>query len=64
MPTRNTILSIVPAPLLPAVSGGQKATYGLLNALGTLVKIVCITDTESSSENHTFVLYALIYRVF
>lgn len=60
MPDRSTILSIVPAPLLPAVSGGQKATYGLLDALGTKVKIVCITDTKSPADNHTFELKPLI----
>jgi len=60
MSAQSTILSIVPAPLLPAVSGGQKATYGLLDALGRIIKIVCITDTKSKNENHSFELKPLI----
>lgn len=58
--SQNIILSIVPAPLLPAVSGGQKATYGPLDALGKIANIVCVTDTKSTIENHTFELKPLI----
>lgn len=56
----SLILSIVPAPLMPAVSGGQKHTYGLLDALGKINKIICITDTKSSPEGLTFELRPLI----
>ncbi len=60
MPGQNIILSIVPAPLLPAFSGGQKGTYGPLDALGRIAKVICITDTKSGIENHTFELRPLI----
>jgi polysaccharide biosynthesis protein PslH len=56
------ILSIVPAPLLPAVSGGQKHTYGLLLALGKLCDLNCITDTQSEKDGHGFELKPLIYH--
>ncbi len=54
------ILSIVPAPLLPIVSGGQKATYLRLNEMGKTNDIVVITDTNSPTEGHNFTLKPLI----
>lgn len=56
----SPILSIVPAPLMPAVSGGQKHTYGLLDALGKRCALICITDTHSSSDGLSFTLKPLI----
>lgn len=60
----SPILSIVPAPLMPAVSGGQKHTYGLLDALGKIASLVCITDTKSSPEGLSFELRPLIPHNF
>jgi glycosyltransferase involved in cell wall biosynthesis len=54
------ILSIVPAPLLPLSSGGQKHTYGFLDALGRKIQLVCIADRNSSKEGHSFQLLPLI----
>lgn len=61
---KKKILSIVPAPLLPAVSGGQKATYGPLDALGKIANVVSITDTDSSTRGHTFKVKPLIKHNF
>lgn len=58
--TKKKILSVVPAPLLPAVSGGQKGTYGPLNALGKIANVISITDTKSTTKGHTFNLLPLI----
>lgn len=58
--SKKTILSIVPAPLLPAVSGGQKGTYGPLDALGKITNVISITDTNSDIEGHTFEIRPLI----
>lgn len=58
--TKKKILSIVPAPLLPAVSGGQKGTYGPLDALGKIADVISITDTNSTPKGHTFDLLPLI----
>ncbi len=54
------ILSIVPAPLFPPVSGGQKGTYGNLDALGRICRLVSITDTQSTPFGHSFELRPLI----
>ncbi|MBI9068080.1 MAG: glycosyltransferase family 4 protein [Salinivirgaceae bacterium] len=58
--TQTTILSIVPSPLIPPVSKGQKHTYGLLDALGEITKVVSITDTHSTTAGHSFELRPLI----
>ncbi len=58
--SKKTILSIVPAPLLPAISGGQKGTYGPLDALGKIANLISITDTKSDIEGHTFEIRPLI----
>ena len=44
------ILSIVPFPLLPLASGGQKKTYGLLVALGKKNNIKVITPVVETLE--------------
>jgi polysaccharide biosynthesis protein PslH len=54
------VLSIVPAPLYPAVSGGQKGTYGNLDAMGRIGRLVSITDTLSTPIGHSFELRPLI----
>lgn len=54
------ILSIVPSPLLPANSGGQKATYFRLSEMAKSVDITVITDTQSTTEGHNFRLKPLI----
>ena len=54
------VLSIVPAPLYPAVSGGQKGTYGNLDAMGRIARLVSITDTLSTPIGHSFELRPLI----
>ncbi len=58
--TKKPILSIVPAPLIPPVSGGQKHTYGMLDALGKEIEVISITDTHSSTMGHSFQLLPLI----
>lgn len=57
---KEPVLSIVPSPLIPPVTGGQKHTYGLLNALGKIATVVSITDSKSSTAGHTFDLQPLI----
>jgi len=57
---QKPILSIVPAPLIPPVSGGQKHTYGMLDALGKEIDVISITDTHSSTMGHSFQLLPLI----
>lgn len=54
------ILSIVPSPLLPANSGGQKCTYFRLNEMAKSVDITVITDTKSTTHGHHFKLKPLI----
>jgi polysaccharide biosynthesis protein PslH len=54
------VLSIVPAPLYPPVSGGQKGTYGYLDAMGRITRLVSITDTKSTPDGHSFELLPLI----
>jgi len=54
------VLSIVPAPLYPPVSGGQKGTYGNLDAMGRICRLVSITDTQSTPVGHSFELRPLI----
>lgn len=51
------VLSIVPSPLLPPVDGGQKHTYGMLDALGKIVDLKCITDNKSGTMGHSFKLF-------
>lgn len=53
---KPVVLSIVPSPLLPPVDGGQKHTYGMLDALGKITRLVCITDTKSETAGHSFEL--------
>lgn len=55
-PKEPVVLSIVPSPLLPPVDGGQKHTYGMLDALGKITLLVCITDTKSETAGHSFEL--------
>ncbi|MBX2840790.1 MAG: glycosyltransferase family 4 protein [Flammeovirgaceae bacterium] len=47
---RLKILSIVPFPLLPAQSGGQKKTEGFLNALGNYADLT-VVSTKNTSDN-------------
>ncbi|WP_169513400.1 glycosyltransferase family 4 protein [Flexithrix dorotheae] len=47
---RLKILSIVPFPLLPAQSGGQKKTVGFLNALGNYADLT-VVSTKNTSDN-------------
>jgi len=63
-PNKKTIFSIVPAPLIPPVSGGQKHTYGMLDALGYEMNVISITDTHSNTMGHSFELLPLIKHHF
>jgi glycosyltransferase involved in cell wall biosynthesis len=63
-PNQKPIFSIVPAPLIPPVSGGQKHTYGMLDALGCEINVISITDTHSATMGHSFKLLPLIKHNF
>ena len=58
----TTILSIAPSPLIPPESKGQKHSYGLLDAMGNLTKVICITNIKSHTAGHSFELRPLFER--
>jgi len=58
----NVIVSIAPTTLTRKVSGVEKNAYGPLDALGRMVKVVCITDSQSEIEDHTFEIKPIIKR--
>ncbi|MDA3892326.1 MAG: glycosyltransferase family 4 protein [Salinivirgaceae bacterium] len=56
------IVSIAPTTLTRKVSGVEKNAYGPLDALGRIAKVICITDSKSTLEDHTFEIKPIIKR--